>query len=136
MKLATYRRGAGQPAIGSVDVAGGRILDLQAAHRAREGGDHPALVDMLSLMQGGATALDMVRRLEEQSDAVHRSPLDGVQLLAPVPVPAQIRDFNNFEQHMRDASFGMARLKARLAARPEPDRSKIVIPDVNFRQPI
>jgi 2-keto-4-pentenoate hydratase/2-oxohepta-3-ene-1,7-dioic acid hydratase in catechol pathway len=87
-------------------------------------------------MHGGAQALDVVRDLEERSDAAHRVALDEVQLLAPVPVPPQIRDFNNFEQHMRDASFGMARLKARLARQPEPDRSNIVIPDVNFRQPI
>jgi hypothetical protein len=49
-----------------------------------------------------------------------------------VPVPPQIRDFNNFEQLVRDASFGMARWKARLAGPLAPDRSKIVIPDVKL----
>jgi 2-keto-4-pentenoate hydratase/2-oxohepta-3-ene-1,7-dioic acid hydratase in catechol pathway len=138
MKLATYRSGAGEPAIGCVDVANGTIFDLQASHQALHGGNHPALVDMLSLMQGGSQALDLVRHLEERlrGDTAYLFKLDNVQLLSPVPVPPQIRDFNNFEQHMRGASFGMARLKARLAGQPDPDQSKIVIPDVNFRQPI
>ena len=46
--------------------------------------------------------------------------LDKVRLLAPIPVPPQLRDCNNFEQHMRGARIGMEKLKARWAGKPEP----------------
>jgi 2-keto-4-pentenoate hydratase/2-oxohepta-3-ene-1,7-dioic acid hydratase in catechol pathway len=58
-----------------------------------------------------------------------------VKLLAPVPEPRQIRDCNNFEQHMRGARIGMEKLKARLAGKPEPDAKDVntTIHPVNYK---
>jgi 2-keto-4-pentenoate hydratase/2-oxohepta-3-ene-1,7-dioic acid hydratase in catechol pathway len=121
MKLATYLSARG-PAVGA--VMGEGLVDLSA--------DFPS---MLALIDGGQAALEVARRAAAKGEA---RPLSGVKLLSPVPEPRQVRDFNNFEQHMRDAPAGMARLKARIAGQPEPDPASLRGPvaDVNFAQPI
>ncbi|MFM9884999.1 MAG: fumarylacetoacetate hydrolase family protein [Burkholderiales bacterium] len=138
MKLATFNQ-AGASTIGSVDTTAGSILDLRAAHRALFGSDHAALASMLALMDAGDEGLDLARRVVERagSDASHRHPLASIKLLSPVPEPRYILDFNNFEQHMRDAPFGIAKLKARIAGQPEPERAKFnhTIPEVTLKQP-
>lgn len=124
MKLATYIAGTGTPAIGSIDGDNLSILDLRAAHRLLSGSDNPALASMLALIEGGEAALDVARRLAEQGNGDARlvRKLEQVRLLSPLPEPPQLRDFSCYGQHMRDASASMARLKARLAGKPVPDR--------------
>jgi 2-keto-4-pentenoate hydratase/2-oxohepta-3-ene-1,7-dioic acid hydratase in catechol pathway len=119
MKLATYVSPNG-PAVGA--IVGSEIVEL-------------SFPSMLALIDGGDAALDLARKEIEKGA---RKALSGVKLLSPVPEPRQIRDFNNFEQHMRDAPAGMARLKARIAGQPEPDPATLRGPvaDVNFTQPI
>jgi 2-keto-4-pentenoate hydratase/2-oxohepta-3-ene-1,7-dioic acid hydratase in catechol pathway len=140
LKLATFTVPGGAGAVGAVDAVGQTVLDLQAAHRALHGADSPAFADMLALIDGGEAALDLARRVAERSagGGPHRRPLAAVKLLAPVPVPRQIRDLNNFEQHMRNAPAGMQMLRARIAGQPVPDRASIesAVADVNFAQPI
>src|SRR5919106_1297014 len=122
MELAAYVSAQG-PAVGA--VVGADIVDLSAHFPS-----------MLALIDGGAAALETARKAIDRREKT--VPLSGTRQLSPVPEPRQIRDFNNFEQHMRDAPLGMARLKARLAGRPEPDPNapRPAIPDVNFAQPI
>ena len=135
MKLATFVDARGVAAIGCVDADARTVTDLQAAHRARHGQASPLLADMLALIDGGDAALHLAHELCRWSDGAHAAPLAGVRLLAPVPVPRQIRDCNNFAQHMRDARIGMARLQARLAGAAEPPRDapQAPIAPVNFR---
>jgi 2-keto-4-pentenoate hydratase/2-oxohepta-3-ene-1,7-dioic acid hydratase in catechol pathway len=121
MKLATYLSSKG-PAVGA--IVGNDIVDLSAHFPS-----------MLALIDGGDAALAVAQKNLESGA---RRPLSGVKLLSPVPEPRQIRDFNNFEQHMRDAPAGMARLRAKMAGQPEPDPATLRGPvaDVNFAQPI
>jgi 2-keto-4-pentenoate hydratase/2-oxohepta-3-ene-1,7-dioic acid hydratase in catechol pathway len=120
MKLATFVSSQG-PAVGA--VLGEAIADL-----SRE------FPSMLALIDGGDAALE---RAKEALEKAPRRPLAGTRLLSPVPEPRQIRDFNNFEQHIRDAPWGVAKLRARLAGQPEPDRSKVpAVGEVTFKQPI
>jgi len=127
MKLATYlpASGASTPVIGTVDTATRSVLDLQAAWRRRHGGGNPMFSSMLALIEAGETGLQAAREMDADADAGQRASLDSVRLLAPLPVPPQIRDCNNFEAHMRNARFGMARMKARIAGRPEPAPNSI-----------
>jgi 2-keto-4-pentenoate hydratase/2-oxohepta-3-ene-1,7-dioic acid hydratase in catechol pathway len=120
MKLATYLSPNG-PAVGA--VVGNDIVDLSAHFPS-----------MLALIDGAEAALALAGKEIERGT---RTALSGVKLLSPVPEPRQIRDFNNFEQHMRDAPAGMARLKARIAGQPEPDPAALRGPvaPVNFEQP-
>jgi 2-keto-4-pentenoate hydratase/2-oxohepta-3-ene-1,7-dioic acid hydratase in catechol pathway len=120
MKLATFVSPEG-PAVGA--VLGESIADL-----SRE------FPSMLALIDGGDAALERARKALERAP---RRPLAGTKLLSPVPEPRQIRDFNNFEQHIRDAPWGVAKLRARLAGQPEPERSKVpAVGEVTFKQPI
>jgi 2-keto-4-pentenoate hydratase/2-oxohepta-3-ene-1,7-dioic acid hydratase in catechol pathway len=140
MKLATFIDPSQHTIIGAVDTASHTVLALQAAHRQHKGSDSPYLVDMLALMDGAEAALALAREIESLGAGAgpHRHALASVKLLAPVPVPRQIRDFNNAEDHMRNAPAGMQMLVARMKGQPVPARSEVQvsIPDVNFSQPI
>ena len=140
MKLATFIDPSQHTIIGAVDTASHTVLALQAAHRQHKGSDSPHLVDMLALMDGAEAALALAREIESLGAGAgpHRHALASVKLLAPVPVPRQIRDFNNAEDHMRNAPAGMQMLVARMKGQPVPERSEVQvsIPDVNFSQPI
>jgi 2-keto-4-pentenoate hydratase/2-oxohepta-3-ene-1,7-dioic acid hydratase in catechol pathway len=138
MKLATYLDPHGSQRIGAVDVASQSLLDLQGAHVQLQGAPNPHLASMLDLIDGGEPALALARELERQGGSAHRLALSAVRLLAPVPQPRQIRDFNNAEDHWRDAFGGMTILSARLAGQTPPtrDQIKVDIPEVNYTQPI
>jgi len=140
MKLATYINPNQQTVIGAVDAGSQTVLDLQASHKSLHGFETPSFVDMLALMDAGDIGLELAREVEKKCEGPsnNRHSLSDVRLLSPVPVPRQIRDFNNAEGHMRNAPAGMAILNAKLKGLPIPKRSEIEvnIPDVNFSQPI
>jgi 2-keto-4-pentenoate hydratase/2-oxohepta-3-ene-1,7-dioic acid hydratase in catechol pathway len=140
MKLATFQNARGEQRIGAVDTASQTVLDLQAAHQQLKGKDSPWLGRMLDLIDGGEPALALAREIEAQAAGAgpHRGPLASVKLLAPVPRPRQIRDFNNAEDHWRDAFGGLTMLSVRLTGKTPPPRSeiKVDIPEVNYTQPI
>jgi 2-keto-4-pentenoate hydratase/2-oxohepta-3-ene-1,7-dioic acid hydratase in catechol pathway len=139
MKLATYQNAQGEQRIGAVDTATQTVLDLQGAHRQAKGQDSPWLGRMLDLI-GGDAALALARDIEGQARGAgpHRVPLAAVKLLAPVPRPRQIRDFNNAEDHWRDAFGGLTILSEQLSGQKPRARSeiKVDIPEVNYTQPI
>jgi 2-keto-4-pentenoate hydratase/2-oxohepta-3-ene-1,7-dioic acid hydratase in catechol pathway len=138
MKLATFtaKSSTGRSAIGLVDRAGERILDLQTRHVRLHGRSNPAFEDMLSLIDAGPAGLDAVRELESASRGAEGwAPLAGVRLLAPVPEPRQIREFSVFEQHFRDAPIMSARTRARRDGQPLPEKTGKRAAEVFYRQP-
>ncbi|MEI7739333.1 MAG: fumarylacetoacetate hydrolase family protein [Betaproteobacteria bacterium] len=140
MKLATFINPKQETVIGAIDISTQTVLDLQACHIDQHGSKADFLIDMLALMDSGDSGLNMAQSIEKSNAGTssNRFKLDDVKLLSPVPVPRQIRDFNNAEGHMRNAPAGMAMLNAKLKGLPVPKRSEVdvVIPDVNFSQPI
>ena len=135
MKLATFSTAGAGPRLGIVDTDAGTIADLQQGHVAARGAESPMLADMLALMEAGEAGLALAARAAETAPAL---PLADVRLLAPVPVPPQIRDFSCFEKHLRGAPAGMSVLKARLAGGPVPDIRTIDVPlaPIYLEQPI
>lgn len=121
MILATFVGADGKPAIGAVDRKTGTVCDLQARHVASHGRPHPALTSMLALIEAGDEALDIARRLAAAADGAAVRKLTDVTILAPLPVPQQIREFSVFEQHIRDAPRRSARIRAKLAGKPAPE---------------
>jgi 2-keto-4-pentenoate hydratase/2-oxohepta-3-ene-1,7-dioic acid hydratase in catechol pathway len=110
MKLASFRKpGDAAPKIGIVDVDAGEVFDLTATGGA-------AFRGMQDLIEAGAPALDEARRLvaSRGGDPEFTHALAGLRLLAPVPVPVQMRDFSTFPGHIKNAPAGMARIAARL----------------------
>lgn len=140
MKLVTFSSN-GPAEIGCVDAENQTVLPLQRAHVALHGAANPAFESMLALMNAGEAAVERAREIDARGgQAAHHLPLKSVKLLAPVPVPEQIRDFSTYEIHLKGAPSGMRVLKARLAGEPLPDlaalKTQIKPPAVYYKQPI
>jgi 2-keto-4-pentenoate hydratase/2-oxohepta-3-ene-1,7-dioic acid hydratase in catechol pathway len=125
MKLATFIGRNGAPAIGAVDTSRGTVLDLAAAARAG-GRPNGPFADMLALIDAGPAGLDEARRLAAARPREAETALAGLRLLAPLPLPRQMRDCLVFEEHLKN---GMAQREKRTGVKGS-------IPDVWYRQPI
>lgn len=129
MKLATFVAGD-RPRVGLVDAEAGSILDLSAA-----GSEHPFLGSMVSLIERGDEALEVIRDLA-RSGQEHRLALSKVRLLAPLPRPEQIRDFFIFPGHIRQSAVGMRKLAARLEGTPVGDTAPGEVPEIFKTRPV
>lgn len=107
MKLATFEKG-GKQVIGVVDTEKKQILDLAAAN-----GANPAFSSMLALIEAGPAALVEAKKLAAVWKPGAAQPLDGTKLLAPIPVPPQMRDASVYATHVKNAPRGMQRYLAR-----------------------
>jgi 2-keto-4-pentenoate hydratase/2-oxohepta-3-ene-1,7-dioic acid hydratase in catechol pathway len=126
VKLATIRIGDGRERVAVVLDGERRLLDLGSAHERVRGGESAALGSMVALIGGGEAALELARELVEAAPEDAMVDRSAVRLLAPIPVPPQIRDFLAFEQHLKGA-FAMAE---QLTGR------HMDIPAVWYQQPI
>tara|TARA_R110002049_G_scaffold138781_7_gene299201 strand:- start:1515 stop:2450 length:936 start_codon:yes stop_codon:yes gene_type:complete len=96
----------------------GHVLDLRTAVSASSE-DAAELNSMLSLIQAGQRGLDTVAELLDKPCDEAVLELAGLQLVAPLPVPEQIRDFANYEGHCIKAMAASMRLRA--AREEDPD---------------
>lgn len=94
MKLVTFATEDGAH-IGAILPGEDAVADFTAASAA------PHFGDMLSLIDGGAPALEEARTITAAPRSVR--PLSSVRLLAPVPVPRQMYDCLTFEKHLLQA---------------------------------
>jgi 2-keto-4-pentenoate hydratase/2-oxohepta-3-ene-1,7-dioic acid hydratase in catechol pathway len=95
MKLVSFEVAPGVTHIGAVVHEGRRVVDFTATD------DAAWFRDMLSLIDGGAPALDRARAIERA--AARTLDIGAVRLLAPIPVPRRLRDFLSFEKHVRQS---------------------------------
>jgi 2-keto-4-pentenoate hydratase/2-oxohepta-3-ene-1,7-dioic acid hydratase in catechol pathway len=116
MRLVTYTRDGGAPTLGALTDGDTRVVELST-------GD-PRLASMLALMAAGGEGLELAREAADRADRSHAAA--DAHLLAPIPVPAQIRDFLCFEEHLRN-SFAIASKATGL---------RFDVPEVWYRQPI
>jgi 2-keto-4-pentenoate hydratase/2-oxohepta-3-ene-1,7-dioic acid hydratase in catechol pathway len=140
MKLATLRNSDGQQRLGAL-CGSGEMLDL--ATSATLSGDDPApFASMQSLIEAGETALATARGLVAAAPAKAKVPMTGLELLAPLPIPVQIRDCLSFEQHLKNCAESI--IKMRAAQTPDPAAAeaeirasgRFAIPEVWYKQPI
>jgi 2-keto-4-pentenoate hydratase/2-oxohepta-3-ene-1,7-dioic acid hydratase in catechol pathway len=142
VKLATYQAASHGPRVGAVVDDATRIVDLQAAHAALHGKDASTLSSMQDLIEGGDPALDLAASLVARAPARAARALKEVRLLAPVPVPIQIRDCLCFELHIKQAYRRVRELRAAQAPDPAEAMRKIEedkaasIPAVFYQRPI
>ena len=137
MKLATYQTADG-PALGIVLAEKGQIVNAAAACTRLLGARHHGSFGMLGLIESGPAGLALLHRLPLQDAAIAPFAVDlaGVKLLAPLPVPPQLRDCSVFAQHVSHAPLGMQRLKAALAGRSAGAVPDAAVPEVYRAQPI
>lgn len=98
MRLVTFVADS-QQKLGALIDGDRSILDLQAAQVGLAGRLDPTLASMQALIDGGQPALQLARQLLTESPAAATRSAAGAQLLAPLPIPIQMRDFMVFEQH-------------------------------------
>ncbi|MCV0393778.1 MAG: fumarylacetoacetate hydrolase family protein [Rhizobiaceae bacterium] len=132
MKLATFEKDGAQR-LGAMTAEGERLVDLAAAAPGEA-----AFASMLALIEAGEGALDKARETAARAEAAgsHLVALDGVRLVAPIPVPPQIRDFSVFPIHITQAPTGMRKLAATLQGQDIPDVQPGEVPPVYRQQPI
>jgi 2-keto-4-pentenoate hydratase/2-oxohepta-3-ene-1,7-dioic acid hydratase in catechol pathway len=120
MKLVTFRApGSSRARVGALE--GQRLVDLSSSFE-----------DMLSLIDGGAQALDLARQIVAHSDTA----VQDYQLLAPLPEPRQMRDAMTFELHYKQSIRAFARQRAGRAGALVAEALGIArVPPVWYRQP-
>ena len=114
MKLATFAVGTEQR-VGAVTGDKGRVVDLSAA-----------FPDMLTLIEAGDAGRAAAEAIVADPPEGATLALDAVRLCAPLPRPAQIRDFLCFEEHLRNSFAQAERMTGRT----------FEIPAVWYEQPI
>jgi 2-keto-4-pentenoate hydratase/2-oxohepta-3-ene-1,7-dioic acid hydratase in catechol pathway len=142
MKLVTYKMTDHQKV--GVIVADCDVLDIEAAWRQYSGDTDPRFNSMQNLIEGGEDALSDIQALIDRGIDDYTVRLSDIQLLAPLPVPMQIRDFAIFEQHCIQALESSMQMRAELE-RPEDSEAAYKefkasgayrIPDVWYEQPL
>src|SRR6476660_9190494 len=101
-----------------VEIAGSMLLDLAAADQAG-GGDGARYASMLGIIEGGPSALQAIDVLVRSAASAHSVPLGSVSLLAPIPVPARLRDAGMFVAPLEIIRRELAKMAARGAPDPE-----------------
>ena len=119
MRLVTFVA-SGMQRVGALQDGDRRIVDFVAV---RGGGAGPAFHSMQALIEAGPPALDLARDIVADARRSSRGVIEAtsVRLLAPLPAPAQMRDFLCFEKHLIRA-FGRLR-QVRAAAAPDPEKA-------------
>jgi len=107
MKLVTFQSGSLPPRAGALVAGGGKVVDLQAAHRARYKKASPLLASVLAMVEAGDKALDLADQLlKKEKSFLEKKKL---RFLAPIPNPPQMRDFLCFEKHLLQAFKAIGR---------------------------
>ena len=120
MKLVTFRVSRGAPRAGALVEDGTKVLDLQAAHRARYGKSSRLLASVLAMIEAGDSALELAYALAKNLRRMKSALLDidDVKLMAPVPQPPQMRDFLCFEKHLIQGFDQIRHMRANQTADP------------------
>jgi 2-keto-4-pentenoate hydratase/2-oxohepta-3-ene-1,7-dioic acid hydratase in catechol pathway len=132
LRLATFAPPEGLPMLGVVAPDGDAVCALHAAAEERSDPEPRTFARALPFLSAGPEGMRRAAALaewafsERPEGIVHR--LDEVELQAPVPRPASIRDTMSFERHIiqstRRAALGpLAALDARLERRVGARRS-------------
>lgn len=140
MKLVTYER-KGKPRAGALVDGDRKIVDLAEAHKEAFGKSYPAFASVQAMIEAGDAALDRAYETVKKGRKGAFARKD-VRLLAPVPVPVQMRDCLCFETHLKQ-SFAAAR-RVRANATPDPEAAMkefertgvLSIPKIFYEQPI
>lgn len=139
MRLVTFEE-SGARRLGALVDNGAQVVDLEKAHGAGGITAAPALASMQALIESGETGLDQARAAQKSGQA--RRATSSVRLLAPLPLPPQMRDFLCFEQHLLQG-FDRAR-RMRAAQTPDPEaalkdmeaKGILAVPKVWYERPI
>lgn len=145
MKLITYvdtAHGLKAPLQLGALIDDTQVLDLAHAASLCNGQPDLRMASMLDLVRAGDAGLAAARDLVQQRPAAALLPRSRVALRAPLPVPESIRDFANYELHVRQAIRAAMTLRSR--STPDPAATfegfraagMLEIPPVWFEMPL
>jgi 2-keto-4-pentenoate hydratase/2-oxohepta-3-ene-1,7-dioic acid hydratase in catechol pathway len=119
MRLVTFLA-AGVERVGALVSDNRQIVDFADA---RDGAADPAFNSMQDFIAEGEDALYRARNIIADARRTGRGIVDtaSVRLLAPLPVPAQMRDFLCFEKHLVQAFTRLRQMRA--AATPDSQKA-------------
>lgn len=140
MKLVTYER-KGKPRAGALVEGDRKIVDLAEAHKDAFGKRYAAFDSVQAMIEGGDEALERAYKTVRKggSGAFSR---ESVRLLAPVPVPVQMRDCLCFETHLKQSFAAVRRIRANATPDPEAamrefeEKGVFAVPKTFYEQPI
>jgi 2-keto-4-pentenoate hydratase/2-oxohepta-3-ene-1,7-dioic acid hydratase in catechol pathway len=142
MKFVTFVSSTNETRAGVIVGAGRKVVDLQKAHTANGGAESPLLASVLSIIEGGERAMNLVSGVVSRADGSAVIDLGGVKLLAPLPAPPQMRDFLCFEKHLVQAFQAARRVRAEKSQDPEAAmrdmeaKGILSVPEVWYERPI
>ena len=119
MRLVTFTVGSSPARAGALVEGDRKVLDLQAAYARTYHGASPLLESMLHIIEAGDAALDAIGELLKAPSPAVCFNRQETRLLAPVPLPPQMRDFLCFEKHLRQAFEAVAKLRGTEARIPQ-----------------
>jgi 2-keto-4-pentenoate hydratase/2-oxohepta-3-ene-1,7-dioic acid hydratase in catechol pathway len=135
MKLVTFRtKYLAEDRLGL--IRDDHVIDVLAASPRVE------FSSMVALIEAGPAVWAHARACLGTSSTRNTIQLADVELRAPIPVPPQFRDSMCFHQHIRQASFSIARRNARESGSPERIAAaeeyvrSYALPDIYRRQPV
>lgn len=146
MKLVTFKTATGEERIGAVRDDLNSIADFKAGAAGLGLDPSLAFSDMLALIESGEAGMAAARKVAEFASTPQGLAavvnMESVKLLAPVPVPQQMRDFLAFELHYKQARAQA--LKIRAATYPDPAAAELElaksdefrIPSIWYEQPV
>lgn len=123
MRLVTYLADD-EARLGALIENDTKIFDFKAASDGCFAGS------MQALIEGGSEALEEARRLLERRSSAHMRDAADHRLLAPLPVPVQIRDCLTFPGHLQGAQrVAGSRM---IAAAPDPEARRAELESAGF----
>lgn len=141
MKLVTYLRNGLQRA-GALIEGDRKIIDLADAHESAFGLSNAQFATVLAMIEAGDGALDMAYETLKKAGSSSMIDRGSVKLLAPVPVPPQMRDCLCFELHLKQSFDAIRRIRADATADPKATMAEFErtgafsIPKTFYEQPI
>ena len=126
MKFATFVGSSKTPRLGVVDIEQRAVLGLAAASEEMHGRVDPDFADMQTLIDAAGPGLERAAEIARAWPDEASEDLDEVKLLAPLPMPRQIRDCMAFEEHVRNSRRQVELRTGR------PQR----VPEVWYRRPV
>ena len=98
MRLISYSTGP-ELRLGALVDADAHTVDLPRAQQLIHNREDPSLFSMQTLIEGGEAALALAASLVAQRPKGALFETAALRIVAPIPVPVQMRDFMVFEQH-------------------------------------
>lgn len=138
MRLVTFEID-GEQRLGSWIDEDQLIVDLTQAGQRQS--NAAAFANMQSLIEAGPSAWDRAREMTEQRGGGTLLETDAVRLRAPLPRPAQIRDFLCFEEHLVNSLKAALDFLSAQADDPVARRAELVasgmwsVPQIWYKKP-